>query len=210
MCAAQLPGRDGLFRKPPLTDMPALIQWLAVQLIPRLDVPFAIFGHSLGALVAYEFARELRRRGGPAPVHLFVSASAAPHLRPARPAIHQLPRPAFISMMQLRYNAIPQAVLDEPDLLEMLLPVLQADVTVFETYRCTEEAPLSCPMSAFGGTTDGTLSAESVAAWSKHTDDDFSMHMLTGGHFFLQDSRAALLEAISLKLEAHLEPTTNT
>ena len=108
-------------------------------------------------------------------------------------------------MMQLRYNAIPQVVLDAPDLLEILLPILQADVTIFETYRYLEEPPLSCPMSAFGGTEDGTVSAESVAAWSKHTSNDFRLHMLAGDHFFLKGARAALLEAISLKLAAHLE-----
>ena len=197
----QLPGREARIREPAFTSLPPLIDGLLPALgRGLLDGPVAFFGHSMGALVAYELARALRDAGSPRPLHLFVSARRAPDL-PARTApIHALPEPEFRQRLR-ELNGTPEAVLEHPELMELLGPTLRADFTLIETYEPTSAPPLDCPITAFGGVDDPDVSEEEMAAWRRFTTAAFQLRMLPGDHFFLaQDSGEALRREIARAL----------
>jgi medium-chain acyl-[acyl-carrier-protein] hydrolase len=196
LCAWKLPGRESRLREPPQTRLTELATTLAQVLQPLTDRPFAFFGHSLGALVAFETARGLRRAGLPTPELLFVSGRAAPQLASSDSPIHHLPQAAFLAEIVRRYDGIPQAVLAEPELLKLLLPTLRADLAMLETYRYAEEAPLPCAISAFGGRNDPRTSIASLQKWQHQTVDAFRVEAFPGGHFYLQTERAAVLGSL--------------
>lgn len=196
ICPIQLPGREGRLAEPPFTSVFPLVEVLAEVLRPQLGSPFALFGHSMGSLICFELVRELRRRCGVEPVHLFVSGFGAPHLPDPDPPIHLLPEDEFLQEVR-RFNGTPEEVLQHPELMALLLPVLRADLTLVETYTYTAAAPLSCPISVFGGTNDPEISASELAQWEQHTTGAFRLRMLPGDHFFLHAARAGMLEAIA-------------
>lgn len=187
-------------REPLLTDLPALVEALAQGLRPWLNMPYACFGHSMGALIAFELARYLRRLGAPLPVHLLVSARRAPQILNPDTPLHQLPEPAFVDQLRLRYNGIPQAILTEPELMQLFLPILRADFTVIETYRYIHQAPLDCPITVFGGLQDGRIGRVDLEAWQAMTRNACQVHMLPGEHFFLQSAQAQLLRLVAQQL----------
>jgi medium-chain acyl-[acyl-carrier-protein] hydrolase len=183
--------------------MSTLVQILARQLPandPRAggDRPFAFFGYSLGARVAFELARALRRHSQTLPVHLLLAACPAPQL-PPRPPLHTLPRDAFLAELDQR-NGIPAEVLAEPELLELLLPMVRADFTLYETAVYHEETPLSSPITTFGGTKDPIVSPAALSAWSIQTTGPFQHVLFPGDHFFLRTAQKQLLRAIKAAL----------
>jgi medium-chain acyl-[acyl-carrier-protein] hydrolase len=194
-----LPGRGTRFGEAPFTRLDPLLDALEQPLTPLLDVPFALFGHSMGALVAFELARRLRRRGGPRPVHLFVAAYEAPQIVSSEPAAHVLPDPLFLAELR-RYGGLPESVLLEPELLELFLPIVRADFEVLETWSHTPEEPLDIPISAFGGLADPMTPPDQIEAWRVQTRSDFTRRMFPGDHFFLDGDRAALLCLVSQAL----------
>ncbi|HZR97739.1 MAG TPA: alpha/beta fold hydrolase [Chloroflexota bacterium] len=197
VCPVQLPGRENRLREPLYTALPPLAAALATALGPWLDRPFALFGHSMGAWIAFALARELRQRYGIAPAQLLVSGRRAPHLPARQPPIHDLPEPRFLTALRDRYNGLPDVILQEPELLEIYLPIVRADMRLVETFTCATDAPLACPIAAFGGTEDRMVSRDELAAWSDHTARQFTLQMFDGGHFFVQTARPALLAAVS-------------
>jgi medium-chain acyl-[acyl-carrier-protein] hydrolase len=197
VCAIQLPGREERFSEPRFSRLSSLIEPLADVLFPYMDIPFAFFGHSLGALISFELTRRLRRQKAPSPLQLFISGCRAPQIPNPDPPIHQLPDAEFIEELG-RFNGTPQAVLDNPELMEVFLPLLRSDIGLWETYVYDHEAPLDCPISAFGGLADEEVSREELAAWRDQTRSRFSMQMFPGDHFFLNGKEShGLLEAIS-------------
>ena len=200
----QLPGRERRLRERPFTAMAPLVEALAGALAPVLDRPFALFGHSLGAWVGFELARHLRAVGGPQPMRLFVSGSRAPHLPDTRPAIHDLPGSEFVAALG-RLGGTPDEVLDHPDLMALLEPVLRADFAIADTYAYRPEEPLPFPISAFSGTADALAPPPTVAAWAALSQGQFRQRTLPGGHFFIQEQRAAILAAIHDDLAWWLE-----
>lgn len=199
VCAVQLPGRETRLRESPFTRISPLVEALARVLLPYLDLPFAFFGHSMGALVSFELARQLRRQQSPSPLHLFVSSRRAPQLPNPYSSIHHLPDAAFIKELY-RYNGTPQAVLEDPELRLLFLPLLRADLAVNETHVYTPEAPLNCSISAFGGLEDREASRNELDAWRVQTSKTFTLRMFPGDHFFLKKERDALLQVISQDL----------
>lgn len=190
VCPVQLPGRSARLIERPFTTLSPLIEVVAQALSPLLDKPFAIFGHSLGALIGFELARQLRRRHGVNPVRLFVSAGRAPQAaRPCAP-IHNLPAKEFLAAVR-RLNGTPAEVFEHEELLEIILPVLRADFAVYETYVYSTEPPLNCPISTFGGSQDREISHSDLEAWRDQTTDAFSLRMLPGDHFFLEYNPAS-------------------
>jgi medium-chain acyl-[acyl-carrier-protein] hydrolase len=200
LCAIQLPGREGRFREKPYRHLEDLVAVLAEVIEPLLDRPFAFFGHSLGAILAFEVARALQRRGSRSPVHLFVSGRRAPSRPDPDPAMSHLPERAFVSEMRRRWDGIPAAVLSEPELLQLLLPTLRADIALVENYVYVPGSPLECPISCFGGTEDPSLRETDLEPWRLQTRDAFSQRMFPGGHFFIQNSRDQVLAAVKQDL----------
>ena len=196
----QPPGRESRWGEKPFLGVPALADAATTAMLPYLDVPFAFFGHSLGALVAFEVVRRLRRGGQPQPSHLFASAHRAPQLPNPHPELRGLPDREFIDQICSQYGGIPKAVLDAPELVELMLPCLRADFTVFETYRYSDDAPLGCSLTAFGGTSDRRVSEPEVAAWRTQTTGEFRFQMFDGGHFFFQDRRDDVLNSVKRDL----------
>jgi medium-chain acyl-[acyl-carrier-protein] hydrolase len=169
-------------------------------MLPHLGKPFAFFGHSLGAFIAFELARELRREDAPGPVHLFVSGARAPQIGNHKAPLHSLPEPEFLEALR-RLNGTPSAVLEHKELMEMVLPILRADLAVSETYTYTDEAPLDCPVSVFGGMQDREASRKYLEAWPAQTSCSSMLWMLPGDHFFLQSAQARLLWILSQELQ---------
>jgi medium-chain acyl-[acyl-carrier-protein] hydrolase len=199
VCAIELPGRGTRLMEPPFTQLEPLIQELTRVLLPYLDKPFAFFGHSMGALVSFELARILRRDYGLSPVHLFVSGRRAPQLPDPDPPIHTLPEPEFLDELR-RYNGTPEAVLENAELMQLLLPSLRADFAVLETYVYTPEPPLECPITTFGGLSDREASRDELEAWRDQTSAAFSLEMFPGDHFFVHSAQPLLLQALSREL----------
>jgi medium-chain acyl-[acyl-carrier-protein] hydrolase len=194
--AVQLPGREGRLREAPHTDFQRLMAATYGALRPYLDAPFALFGHSMGALLAFEFARRLRQEGGPAPLLLFVSGHRAPHLPSPHPPIAHLPDAEFVAEVRQRYDGVPDQVLEHAELMDLLLPGLRADMAVVEGYRFVDEPPLHCPVSAYAGCGDPEAAEPELAAWRVQTSGSFRLHRFPGTHFYLRNARTELLAAI--------------
>jgi medium-chain acyl-[acyl-carrier-protein] hydrolase len=203
VCPVQFPGRENRVAEPAFTSLPALVDALAEVMEGFQTLPFALFGHSNGALVGFELARTLRARGRPGPVHLFASGRRAPDLPSDRPDTHHLPDDEFLAELQT-LGGIPQQLLEHRELLELLLPALRADVTIHETYEFREQPPLDLPITAYGGLADPRVSREQLQAWNRHTAGPFVMRMFPGGHFYLHDDRPAVLRTLSADLHAIL------
>jgi medium-chain acyl-[acyl-carrier-protein] hydrolase len=203
VCAVKLPGRESRMSEPPLARVAPLVQALAEGLLPYLDRPFAFFGHSLGGLVSFELVHELLRQQRPTPVHLLVSAVRAPHIPTVGPDIHNLPTPAFIARLR-DFKGTPEAILNHPVMMDMLLPALRADFAISETYTHSAKAPLNCPITVFCGLQDAIVSAGALLAWQSYTRHTFTMHPIAGGHFFINQARSEVLEKITQTLRPHL------
>jgi medium-chain acyl-[acyl-carrier-protein] hydrolase len=193
----QMPGRENRLREAPFRNVAPLVSILAGELHPWLDRPFALFGYSLGALLAFELARGLRARGAPAPVRLFVAARRAPQLADPDPALSRLPDAVFAAALQQRFGGIPQAIWENPELLALFLPTLRADMALGDEHTYVPEQPLDCPISAIGGSADPHVSRGDLEAWQAQTSGPLKLHILPGGHFFLQTSRPALCQAFA-------------
>ena len=199
VCPVQFPGRGTRLMETPFTQLSHLVQALAQALVPLLDKPFAFFGHSMGALVGFELARQLRRQSGVQPVRLFVSAARAPQIPHRDRPIHALPEGEFLAELR-RLNGIPEKVLEEAELMQIMLPVLRADFAVYETYVYSTEPPLHCPISTFGGLQDQRVSRGDLEAWRNQTNGSFSLRMFPGDHFFWRTTQPLLLQVLSQDL----------
>jgi surfactin synthase thioesterase subunit len=199
VCPIQLPGREQRHQEPAYTQMSSLVHTLGSVLRPYLQAPYALFGHSMGGLIAYELTRWLRRQGDAAPAHLYVSAARAPHLPDLEPPLHRLPEPQLIAKLR-SMGGTPQELLGDPELMALYLPVLRADFALVETRIHHTEPPLDLPLTVFGGTHDDKVGPQCLAAWQSHTTAKFSVEMLAGDHFYLQRDPAGVLAALSASL----------
>jgi len=199
ICPVQLPGRETRLEEACITDLHELTEEIGRGLEPLLDRPFSLFGHSLGGLIAFELARDLRNHGV-GPDFLFVAGTPAPHLPRTRPPLHQLPE-ADLRDYLIALDGTPKAVLDQEWLLEMHLPILRADMGLLETYVYGRDAALPCPIGAFFGLSDPQVSADEVGAWQEHTSATFEAHGLTGTHFFPRESPEQLIALLRARIE---------
>lgn len=204
VCSVQLPGRENRLQEPPFDRLEPLLEVLAPAIAPYLDEkPFAFFGYSLGTLVSFELARRLQQQGGPMPRHLFVAARRAPQIPSSEPPLYELSDADFMEELR-RLKGTPEAVLDQAELMQLLLPLLRADFTINETYDYREAPPLSCPISAFGGMRDEDVSREDMDAWRVQTERGFTLRMIQGDHFFIHTARMVLLQSICRDLAPYL------
>ena len=199
VCSVELPGRGTRLSERPFTRLSPLLQTMAPALLSLLDKPFAFFGHSMGGLVSFELTRLLRREYDLSPVHLFVSGRRAPQVQDLEPPLHTLPETAFLEELR-RLNGTPQAVLENVELRQLLLPILQADFAVIETYEYTPNAPLKCPITVLGGMQDSKVKCKDLKAWREHTNAAFSLHLLPGDHFFVHSTQPQVLQILSQSL----------
>ena len=196
VCPIELPGRGYRFSEAPFARLDLLVEAIAPSLLPYLDKTFAFFGHSMGTLISFELTRLINRKYGLLPVHLLIAGRHAPQLSDHHPPIHTLPEPDFIEKL-CRYNGMPKQVLVNHQLMAIFLPILRADFAICETYNYTNEPPLSCPITAFGGLQDSETSIDELEAWRNQTNNSFSLHLLPGDHFFIQSDQLLLLQLIS-------------
>lgn len=195
IAAIQLPGREHRLAEPAYSHIGALVPALLDGIRTHLDRPFALFGHSMGALVAFELARTLRRQGIRQPVRLFLSGHRAPHLRDRRPPMHALPDDEF--RLALRgLGGTPDEVLGHQELMDLVAPTLRADFQLCETYAWRDEPPLDVPFTIFGGREDPNVAPEELEAWRKQTNAPARVEMLRGDHYYLHHSHEALMRAV--------------
>lgn len=196
----QLPGRSNRYSEPLLTEVPAVVDGVGGSIAPLLDRPFAFFGHSLGALLAFELTRWTRRRLGRLPEHLIVSGRRAPHLPPTPPLTYQRPDDELIAELA-ELCGTPMEILGNAELMAMMLPTVRADFQLSETYEYVPDVPLSCPMTVLGGSEDEESEEDRLPAWQRHTTGPFDVHVFDGGHFFIQSQETEVLALLRGLLE---------
>lgn len=204
LCRVQLPGRDYRLSEALYTDIEALAEAIVIDMSPLLDLPFVLFGHSLGAQLSFEVARELRRRKLNLPELLLVSARRAPHLEDALPPVHHLPEQDMLDELQNRYGGIPSAVMENKELRAIYAPILRADLTMIEKAIYRDEPPLNIPISAYSGIDDKLINLQMLKAWERHTAQSFRYRLIAGGHFFINTHSEQLTRAISQDIHATL------
>lgn len=208
VCAIQPPGRWQRMREPPLTSVSSLCVEACRGLEALFDLPFVFYGHSLGALVAYELTCKLRREAMVQPRALFVGSSGAPQLVPrGTERLYQLPDKELVEQIDRHYGSISPELRQHQDLLELLIPALRADMTAFGTYQYRERQPLDLPIAAFGGEADALVPREDLEQWRSQTTSRFSLEMFEGGHLFFQNDAEPLLRALAAHL-GQLEGST--
>lgn len=208
VCAIQLPGREYRLAEAAYTRLTPLAEVLANVLPPYLDRPFAFFGHSMGSLVCFELARQLRKTQNKHPLHLYVGAYRAPHLPNPHVRIYQLPLEVF--KVVLRADGIPERILQNEELMQAMLPTLRADFELCDTYDYTEDIPLACSFSIFGGQEDNRISVAELDLWRLHSSAPCSLSLLPGSHFFIHSSQDLLLAALSQDLMMRLNELEKT
>jgi medium-chain acyl-[acyl-carrier-protein] hydrolase len=199
LCAVQLPGRGMRLSEPPFTHISPLVTELARVIGPYLDKPAAFFGHSMGAIIAFELARHLRRESKREPVCLFLSGRRAAQLTADEATSYDLPEPEFLERLRV-LNGTPKEVFEHPELLQLMIPMLRADFGICETYTYSPEPPLRCPITVFGGLKDETVGPEVLEPWAAQTTSSFSLHMLPGDHFFINSSQSLICHLLSQQL----------
>jgi medium-chain acyl-[acyl-carrier-protein] hydrolase len=200
VCAIQLPGRGTRIREPAHKHLEPLVHDIEPAIKPYLNKPFVFFGHSMGAMISFELARALRSTQAPGPSHLFVSGRIAPHIPDPDPPTYHLPEEQFIAEVKA-LNGTPKEVLEHPELMQLMIPLLRADFSVCQTYSYADEPPLDCPITALGGLQDHKVGPELLEPWKVHTTAEFKLRMLPGDHFFLHGNQAQLLHLISGELQ---------
>jgi medium-chain acyl-[acyl-carrier-protein] hydrolase len=198
---ARLPGRGDRAAEAPLKRMGAVVHEISEAFVPFLKEPFAFFGHSMGASIAFETARLVRRRHGVQPTRLLVSSCQAPHRLHFALPTYDLPDAQFIEKLR-GLNGTPQPLFDDPRLLLRMLPMIRADVELLQTYEYLADAPLDCPITVFGGLRDEVVKLAGLMAWRKQTTAEAILHLLPGDHFFLNSFQQLFLELLSEELNA--------
>lgn len=203
VCAVQLPGRGGRFRESLPSTWSGIIEPVAEAIRAEQEVPFALFGHSFGALLAFEVARYCVRNEFAYPAHLFASGCPAPSRFVPGRIIHTLPDAEFLSALK-EYDGTPADVLGNSELMELMLPVLRRDFALNAEYRYVSERPLAVPISVLAGTTDPDIGKASLVHWGIETSAEFDLEWFPGGHFFIDQQRHAVLSSINAKLKGFL------
>ncbi|TCS39450.1 medium-chain acyl-[acyl-carrier-protein] hydrolase [Paucimonas lemoignei] len=187
-------------REAPCHRLDSLLADIESALPSLLDRPYAFFGHSMGATVAFELTRRLQAAGLPAPRHLFLSGRSAPQLPSRRAPIHALPHVEFIDTLR-KFSGTPAEVLAHEELMEMMVPIMRVDFEALETWHYEPGAPFDIPVSVFGGLADEAVPMENLDAWASCTSARFKRHMFPGGHFFIQQHYPAMLNIVARALE---------
>lgn len=198
--AVQYPGRMDRHRDASVESITGLAELIAAELEARMDRPYALFGHSMGASVAYETARLVESGAGPGPVRLFLSGRSAPAERVPRGG--RLLDDAELLAELRRLGGTGRQVLENPLLLEMVLPALRADYAALRSYSWRPGPPLGCPFTVLVGESDPLVAVDEAAGWLEHSSARGEFHTFSGGHFYLNDHVDALAGVVSAALAA--------
>lgn len=196
VCAIIPPGRGPRHGEASPIRLEEIVDEVAEHIGATRDVPFALAGHSLGGLVAFEVARKLRQSGGVQPVHLFASASPSPQLERKDFAAGDFGEEALIECLT-KWNGTPKEVLENRELMKLFLPGIRADLRAFNSHRYVHQAPLDLDITAFGGIRDRIVEERQLAAWSEQTTQAFQLVMVPGDHFFLTSHQNVFLPLFS-------------
>ena len=193
--AAQLPGREARYSEGPVSDWREIAAGACAEIALLNDAPIVLFGHSMGSLLAFEVARCLRRDHEVNIAALVVSGHCAPQVQPRSPDVRHLHGRELLERLSELYGGIPPEALSEPELVNLIAPMVKADVTLVETYEYVDELPLHCPVQAFAGKSDPWVDPQELALWNRQTTGDFRSTLLMGDHFYLRNQ---LMERILL------------
>lgn len=194
--AVQPPGRENRWGEEPARRAGPVVDAVVAELAPLLDRPVVLFGHSMGALLAFEVARRLRAQRHQEPAHLFLSAFRAADLPPWRPPASTLPDDALLRRVDEMMGPARNVVRDR-NLLVAMIPTLRVDLELCETYTYVAQAPLAVPMTCFAAVDDPEVRVDEMAGWQRHTSGAFRLHTFTGGHLFLRDQEPEVLTRIA-------------
>jgi surfactin synthase thioesterase subunit len=196
----QLPGRGVRMKELPYSELRPLVEAATETLTAELDKPFAFFGHSMGGLIAFELARELRKQHGLQPARLFISAKCCPQQRSDDPPVRELSDNQLVEVLH-RQNGTPIELLSDTELIQLVLPILRADMALCNSYLYQAGPPLGCPITVFGGLEDNVCSRACLEGWREHTTGRFRLRMLPGDHFFINNWISSVLDVIQGELK---------
>lgn len=206
VCAVQLPGRGARYQEAPITDFVTLVPQVARAVAELSDLPCVFFGHSLGALIAFEVAHQLRELDCVLPEHFVASAANSPSSAPTSHSLAQIESDdEFIEHLR-RYGGTPESLLENRELMALLIPAIRADFKLLDSYRYRSRYPLAIPVSVFAGRDDSLLSESGLASWGIETEAMFKRHWLDGGHFYFQQSKSDLMDALGAVVKPLLLP----
>ncbi len=201
VCPIQLPGRESRLSEVPFTRIEPLIQAVVEEITPYLNTPFVLLGHSMGALIAFEVARLLQSQGIEHPSKLIVAACRAPHIPRVNLTGPNVSDYTLLDILRC-LNGTPSELLDHPEFMSIVLPILRADFTLIHNYTYAASEPLNLPIVALGGDQDETTQLPALEAWEIHTSSMFNLHLLPGGHFFIETARRQCMEIILEELRS--------
>lgn len=199
VCAVQLPGRGTRMHEQHYTDFPALIKALAQVMSKEREMPFAFFGHSLGALIAFELTRYCKYRHLPEPKRIFMSGCDAPQHKGVSKNLHSLPDDGLIEALEA-YNGTPSEILANRELLELVLPTIRADFALAANYQYRPMPPLDIPITVFEGRLDEHIRLDDVGGWARETTADCRVHWFEGDHFFINGEQQKVIDLLNSEL----------
>ena len=194
--AIQAPGRGRRFSEQPIGCLKSKMQILHKEILPYTDVPYMFIGHSNGALLAYELARELQKSGNCNLKHIVISAKRAPHLPSIKEPIHDLEQTQFIAKLK-EYDFTPDEVLENDELMELFSPMLRADFSLSETHSFDKDTPLESDVSLFWGNQDEDVPLNDILAWKDLIKGRTNTVEFYDGHFFITKSQELFLQEIN-------------
>jgi len=192
----QLPGRESRYREPLFNDFRTLLDALVCEVAPHLGDSFAFFGHSFGALLAFELTHALHERGLRLPRHLFLSSYASPERTIDYPSPNELSQDEFLRRVAASFGGIPVEMFRDAQFRDLYLPILQADLGALSSYQHQPRPPLNCPFTVMGGEDDRQITFQDLRAWRFHAACQFKIRMYSGGHFYMRQHWAQMLEEI--------------
>lgn len=196
--AIRLPGRETRLMEHYDKSINDIVTNISKEISETIKIPYVIFGHSLGALIAYELSVKVQQNKLHLMNALICSGHKAPHLPSRMPKISHLVDKEFIKAMSI-YNELPLSILNEPQLARIVISQLRSDIKLDELYHYKENLKLECELIVLGGCDDKTVSPIELTSWSLLTKDEFTLHVMSGGHFFINDNILEIVNIIQNK-----------